>query len=39
MRPLGRPDEIAEAIVFLASGAGSFITGTTLVADSGYTAR
>jgi NAD(P)-dependent dehydrogenase (short-subunit alcohol dehydrogenase family) len=39
MRRLGRPDEIAEAIVFLASGAASFITGTTLIADGGYTAR
>jgi NAD(P)-dependent dehydrogenase (short-subunit alcohol dehydrogenase family) len=39
MRRLGRPDEIAEAIAFLASGAASFITGTTLIADGGYTAR
>jgi NAD(P)-dependent dehydrogenase (short-subunit alcohol dehydrogenase family) len=35
MRRLDRPDEIA----FLVSDAASFITGTTLVADGGYTAR
>lgn len=38
--PLGRlaqPEEIAEAIVFLASKQASFITGTTLVVDGGWT--
>lgn len=37
---LGRaaePHEIAEAIVFLASDAASFITGQTLLVDGGYT--
>jgi len=40
--PLGRyaaPSEIAETIMFLASGASSFVTGAVLAADGGYTAR
>jgi len=36
---VGRPEEIAAAIVFLASDEASFVTGTTLLADGGYTAR
>ena len=36
---LGRPDEIAEAAVFLASDAASFVTGTDLLVDGGYMAR
>jgi NAD(P)-dependent dehydrogenase (short-subunit alcohol dehydrogenase family) len=35
---MGTPDEIAEAIVFLASDKAAFITGATLVADGGMTA-
>jgi NAD(P)-dependent dehydrogenase (short-subunit alcohol dehydrogenase family) len=38
--PLGRigsTDEIASAVVFLASAAASFVTGETLVVDGGYT--
>ena len=34
----GHPDEVASAILFLASDEASFITGTTLVADGGMTA-
>ncbi len=40
--PVGRfgtPEEIAYAALFLASDEASFITGATLVADGGYTAR
>lgn len=40
--PLGRmgtPDEIARAIVFLASPDAAFITGAILMADGGFTAR
>jgi len=40
--PLGRwaePDEIADAIVYLAGPQSSFVTGQILMVDGGYTAR
>jgi NAD(P)-dependent dehydrogenase (short-subunit alcohol dehydrogenase family) len=36
---LGEPDEVAAAIVFLASDEASFITGTVLPVDGGYLAQ
>lgn len=37
LRRAGRPEEIAQAIVFLCSDAASYITGTTLTPDGGLT--
>ena len=33
---IGRPEEVAATIVFLASDASSYVTGTTIVTDGGY---
>lgn len=39
LKRLGEPEEIAEAIVWLLSDAASFVTGSAMLADGGYTAQ
>lgn len=36
---LGKPEEVAKAVVFLASDDASFVTGASLLVDGGYTAQ
>ena len=36
---LGQPEDVAAAVVFLASPAASLITGTSLLVDGGWTAQ
>jgi NAD(P)-dependent dehydrogenase (short-subunit alcohol dehydrogenase family) len=38
MQRIGEPDDIAHAVLYLASPAAKFATGTNLVVDGGYTA-
>jgi len=39
MGRMGTPEEVANAVVFLASPRASFITGTNLICDGGMTQR
>jgi NAD(P)-dependent dehydrogenase (short-subunit alcohol dehydrogenase family) len=39
MKRMGRPEEVAEAVIWLCSDKASFVTGATLLVDGGYTAQ
>ncbi|KAJ6190936.1 hypothetical protein N7519_000957 [Penicillium mononematosum] len=39
MERMGRPEEIADGVVYLSGGRASFVTGTALFVDGGYTQR
>ncbi len=39
LRRLGRPDDVAYAVLYLASNESSWVTGVNLPVDGGYTAR
>ncbi|KAJ5988600.1 hypothetical protein N7481_003810 [Penicillium waksmanii] len=39
MERMGRPEEIADGVIYLCGGRSSFVTGTALMVDGGYTQR
>ena len=39
MRRMGTPEEVAEAVLWLCSGAASFVTGQAVAIDGGYVAQ
>lgn len=39
MRRMGQPREIADGVLYLAGGRSSFVTGSALMVDGGYTSR
>ncbi|CAO2647220.1 Nn.00g081420.m01.CDS01 [Neocucurbitaria sp. VM-36] len=39
MQRMGKPEEIADAVIYLAGGRSSFVTGSALAVDGGYTSR
>lgn len=39
MQRMGQPQEIADAVLYLAGGRSSFVTGSALAVDGGYTSR
>ncbi|KAF4998619.1 hypothetical protein FGRMN_2945 [Fusarium graminum] len=39
MHRMGQPEEIADGVLYLAGGRSSFVTGSALVVDGGYTQR
>lgn len=39
MQRMGRPSEIADGVMYLCGGRGSFVTGSALMVDGGYTQR